>query len=88
MTEPSDAHTAIAFGAGPHRCAGSNLARMNLRAALDVLVTRRHDIALEPGADIDFHSTFNRAPRTFPSHSAPAPAPDGYVRSNAHLAAG
>ncbi len=28
----------IAFGAGPHRCAGSNLARMNIRIAVGELV--------------------------------------------------
>jgi len=30
----------VAFGAGPHRCVGSNLARMNLRVALDVIARR------------------------------------------------
>ncbi|OAA27454.1 cytochrome P450 [Frankia sp. EI5c] len=56
----------IAFGAGPHRCAGSNLARMNLRIALEEIVRRMHDIRLQPGAEIDFLSTFNRAPLSVP----------------------
>jgi cytochrome P450 len=56
----------IAFGAGPHRCAGSNLARMNLRIALEELAQRVTDVRLQPGADVEFHSTFNRAPLTVP----------------------
>jgi cytochrome P450 len=56
----------IAFGAGPHRCVGSNLARMNLRIALGEIVRRLADIKLQAGADIDFHSTFNRAPLSVP----------------------
>jgi cytochrome P450 len=56
----------IAFGAGPHRCVGSNLARMNLRVALGEIVRRLADVKLQPGADIDFHSTFNRAPLSVP----------------------
>jgi hypothetical protein len=39
---------------------------MNLRIAIDVLARRLHDVKLQPGADIDFHSTFNRAPLTVP----------------------
>lgn len=64
----------IAFGAGPHRCAGSNLARMNLRIALDVLVHRLHDVKLKPGTEIEFHSTFNRAPLSVPITFTPGPA--------------
>jgi cytochrome P450 len=64
LTRAQNRH--IAFGAGPHRCAGSNLARMNLRVALEELLHRLHDIRLQPGADIQFHSTFNRAPLTVP----------------------
>jgi cytochrome P450 len=56
----------ITFGAGPHRCVGSNLARMNLRIALEEIVRRVTDIKLRPGADIDFHSTFNRVPLSVP----------------------
>jgi len=56
----------IAFGAGPHRCVGSNLARMNLRVAIEEIVRRLGDIRLRPGADIGFHSTFNRAPLSVP----------------------
>jgi cytochrome P450 len=63
----------IAFGAGPHRCAGSNLARMNLRIAVEEIVRRLTDIRLQPGADIDYHSTFNRAPLTVPITFAPGP---------------
>ena len=63
----------LAFGAGPHRCAGSNLARMNLRIALDELLPRLHDLQLQPDADVHFHSTFNRAPRSVPITFTPGP---------------
>jgi cytochrome P450 len=64
LDRPTNRH--IAFGAGPHRCVGSNLARMNLHIALDEIVRRLSDIELQPGADIGFHSTFNRAPLSVP----------------------
>ena len=63
----------VAFGAGPHRCAGSNLARMNLRIAFEELVTRLHDVRLQPGADIEYHSAMNRAPVTVPITFTPGP---------------
>ena len=63
----------IAFGAGPHRCAGSNLARMNLRIALEELVRRVTDVRLQPDATIEFHSTFNRAPLSVPITFTPGP---------------
>ena len=67
----------IAFGAGPHRCVGSNLARMNLRVAIGEVVRRLHDIKLQPGADIDFHSTFNRAPLSVPITFTPGERAEG-----------
>jgi len=62
----------LSFGAGPHRCAGSNLARMNLRIAIEELVARLHDVRLADGAEpIVFHSVFNRAPLAVPITFAP-----------------
>ncbi len=61
----------LAFGAGPHRCAGSNLARMNMRIALGELVTRLEGIRLQGGADIHYHATFTRAPLAVPITFAP-----------------
>jgi cytochrome P450 len=65
LDRPSNRH--LTFGAGPHRCAGSNLARLNLRIALEEVVTRLDDIRLLDGAEpIAFHSVLNRAPLTVP----------------------
>ena len=61
-----DANRHIAFGAGPHRCAGSNLARMNLRIAFEELVPRLADVRLQPGAEVRYHSAMNRAPVSVP----------------------
>ena len=63
----------LSFGAGPHRCAGSNLARMNLRVGLEELVGRLDDLALEQDADIHYHSTFTRSPLTVPITFTPGP---------------
>ncbi|MGO8862642.1 MAG: cytochrome P450 [Acidimicrobiales bacterium] len=63
----------VSFGAGPHRCAGSNLARMNLRIAVEELVRRLHDVeALLPAEDVPFHSAYNRAPLSLPIRFTPA----------------
>ena len=57
----------IAFGAGPHRCAGSNLARMNLRIAVHELLTRLGDLRLAVDeSEIRFHSALNRVPLAVP----------------------
>ncbi len=64
----------IAFGAGPHRCAGSNLARMNLRIAVAELVRRLPDLRLQDGAEpLPFHSALNRTPLRVPVTFTPGP---------------
>jgi cytochrome P450 len=65
LDRPSNRH--LSFGAGPHRCAGSNLARMNLRIAVEQVVTRLDGIRLQDGVEpLPFHSALNRAPLTVP----------------------
>jgi cytochrome P450 len=57
----------LAFGAGPHRCTGSNLARLNLRVAVHEIVQRLGDLRLAPGVEpLPFHSALNRSPLSVP----------------------
>ncbi len=63
----------IAFGAGPHRCAGSNLARMNLRIAVAEMVARFEDLRLASDDEPAFHSTYSRAPVAVPIAFRPGP---------------
>lgn len=67
----------LAFGAGPHRCIGSNLARQNLRIALEELLRRLHDIRVADGAEIHFHNTLTRAPNSLPIAFTPGPREAG-----------
>ena len=72
LDRPTNRH--LAFGAGPHRCAGSNLARLNLRIALEEVVRRLDGIRLQDGAEpIAFHSVLNRAPLAVPITFTPGP---------------
>jgi cytochrome P450 len=63
----------LSFGAGPHRCAGSNLARLNLRVALEELLGRLDDIRLPDGADIRYHPGLTRSPLSLPITFTPGP---------------
>jgi len=64
----------LAFGAGPHRCAGSNLARLNLRIALTEIVNRLEDLTLDVAeSEVHFHSAFNRSPLGLPISFTPGP---------------
>lgn len=51
----------LAFGAGRHRCVGSNLARLELRVAIEVFMQRVPGFRLEDGAEQQFHTTMIRA---------------------------
>ena len=55
-----------------HRCAGSNLARMNLRIAFEEVDGWRR--APAAGAEIRYHSAMNRAPVSVPITCSPDPS--------------
>jgi cytochrome P450 len=64
----------LTFGAGPHRCVGSNIARLNLRVAVEQIVHRLDHIRLQEDAGpISFHSAYNRAPLKVPIAFTPGP---------------
>lgn len=56
----------VAFGAGIHRCAGSNLARMELRVALEEWMARIPDFDLDPAGTVTWAGGQVRGPRTVP----------------------
>jgi cytochrome P450 len=55
----ANANRHMAFGFGPHLCAGASLARTEARIAFEVLLSRLTEIRLEPGATL----------RRLPGHS-------------------
>jgi cytochrome P450 len=56
----------VAFGSGIHRCAGSNLARMELQVALEEWLRRIPSFSLEDGQDIAWAGGQVRGPRVLP----------------------
>jgi cytochrome P450 len=56
----------VAFGSGIHRCAGSNLARMELRVALEEWIARIPDFGLAPGEHVSWAGGQVRGPRALP----------------------
>ena len=60
----------LGFGAGVHRCLGSNLARLEFQVGIERVMSRMPDFALTPGALATFHGNsvtrgFRRIPVTF-----------------------
>jgi cytochrome P450 len=55
-----------AFGLGIHRCVGSHLARMELRAALEVWLERIPEFSLEDPAAVTWSAGQIRGPRALP----------------------
>jgi len=56
----------VAFGAGIHRCAGSNLARMELRVAVETWIARIPEFRLADGGEVTWAGGQVRGPRTVP----------------------
>jgi cytochrome P450 len=56
----------VAFGVGIHRCAGSNLARMELRVALEEWLARMPDFRLADGEEVTWAGGQVRGPRHLP----------------------
>lgn len=56
----------VAFGAGIHRCAGSNLARMELRVAIEEWLRRIPEFDLDPSGEVTWAGGQVRGPRTIP----------------------
>ena len=56
----------IAFGVGIHRCVGSNLARMEVRVALEEWMARIPDFRLEDPAAVTWAGGQVRGPRSLP----------------------
>jgi cytochrome P450 len=56
----------VAFGSGIHRCAGSNLARMELQVALEEWLARIPEFSLEEGQEISWAGGQVRGPRVLP----------------------
>ncbi len=56
----------VAFGLGIHRCAGSNLARMELRVAIEEFIKRYPRFELDPSKDVTWAPGQVRGPRALP----------------------
>ena len=56
----------LAFGAGIHRCAGSNLARMELRVAVEEWLARIPEFALTDASAVTWAGGQVRGPRSIP----------------------
>jgi cytochrome P450 len=56
----------VAFGAGIHRCAGSNLARMELRVAVEEWLARIPEFELDPDREVTWAGGQVRGPRQLP----------------------
>lgn len=56
----------VAFGSGIHRCAGSNLARMELRVALEEWLRRIPEFHLADAAEVTWAGGQVRGPRVLP----------------------
>lgn len=63
----------LGFGAGVHRCLGSNLARLEFQVGLERVLSRMPDVTLAPGEHAEFHgNSITRGFRSVPVIFTPA----------------
>ena len=63
MSAERDTVLHSAFGVGQHRCIGSNLARLELRATFEEWLKRIPDFAVKPGTSPKYVTGFLRSMR-------------------------
>ena len=56
----------VAFGSGIHRCAGSNLARMEMQVAIEEMLQMVPEFELEPDGEVTWAGGQVRGPRNLP----------------------
>ncbi len=56
----------VAFGLGTHRCAGSSLARLQVRVAVEHLLTRLSPFGVRAGAEVEYMTASQRGPSSIP----------------------
>jgi cytochrome P450 len=56
----------VAFGAGIHRCAGSNLARMEMKVAIQEFLARVPEFELDGSQEVTWAGGQVRGPRNIP----------------------
>lgn len=62
----------LGFGAGVHRCLGSNLARMEFQVGVERTLARLPDFRVAPGAEPEFHgNSITRGFRSIPVEFTP-----------------
>ena len=64
IDRPRNPH--LSFGAGVHRCVGSNLARLQVRVAVEQLLARLSPFRLPEGAKVQYAGDLSRGPLSLP----------------------
>jgi cytochrome P450 len=71
IERPANPH--VAFGLGAHRCAGSNLARLQVRVAVEQVLTRLSPFRVRSDATVEYMTASQRGPSSIPLQFAAGP---------------
>ena len=72
LDRPHNRH--LTFGAGPHRCVGSNLARLQIQIAVTCLLERLGTFRLQDDEQVEYFSLQARGPSSVPIEFQPVAA--------------